>query len=186
MGTSIAGKVRVTDIGFPHELLNASFLKNEMTDLSIVQKALPRYDDFTHKGTRGRVVLVAGATGLTGAATLSAIGAQRIGAGLVTVACAESLNPILASKLTECMTAPVPEVEGGFLSLKATGRILHLTSNVNAVVIGPGIGRHRETGQLLRDLLTKLARSYGRRCRRPLPVGGATGYFQNGQSSPLF
>jgi NAD(P)H-hydrate epimerase len=102
------------------------------------------------------LVVVAGATGLTGAATLCAYGAQRIGAGLVTVACPESLNAILEVKLTEPMTAPVPEVEGGFLSLRAAGRILHLTTNVNAVVIGPGIGRHRETGQLLRDLLTKL------------------------------
>ncbi|HUO58348.1 MAG TPA: NAD(P)H-hydrate dehydratase [bacterium] len=156
MGSSLTGKVTVEPIGFPQELLNASFIKQEVSDAEMVRKALPRYDENTHKGTRGRLVVVAGATGLTGAAVLSAIGAQRIGAGLVTVACAESLNPILASKLTECMTAPVPEVEGGFLSLKATGRILHLTTNVNAVVIGPGIGRHRETGQLLRDLLTKL------------------------------
>jgi NAD(P)H-hydrate epimerase len=81
---------------------------------------------------------------------------MRIGAGLVTVACPESLIPILGAKLTEPMTAPVPEVEGGFLSLKAAGRILHLTTNVNSVVIGPGIGRHRETGLLLREILTKL------------------------------
>jgi NAD(P)H-hydrate epimerase len=66
------------------------------------------------------------------------------------------LNSILEVKLTEPMTAPVPEVEGGFLSLRATGRILNLATNVNAAIIGPGIGRHRETGQLLRDLLTKL------------------------------
>ena len=156
IGASIAGMLKIDPIGFPPELLNAAFLRHEMSDALMVKRALPFYDENTHKGTRGRVVVVAGATGLTGAAALCAWGAQRIGAGLVTVACPESLNPILACKLTECMTAPVPEVEGGFLSLKATGRILHLTTNVNAVVIGPGIGRHRETGQLLRDLLTKL------------------------------
>jgi hydroxyethylthiazole kinase-like uncharacterized protein yjeF len=156
IGASISGVLKTNPIGFPPELLNAAFLKHEISDALMVQRALPLYDDNTHKGTRGRVVVVAGATGLTGAAALCAWGAQRIGAGLVTVACPESLNPILASKLTECMTAPVPEVEGGFLSLRATGRILHLTANVNAAVIGPGIGRHRETGQLLRDLLTKL------------------------------
>ena len=66
------------------------------------------------------------------------------------------MNAILEVKLTEPMTAPVPEVEGGFLSLKASGRILHLAANVNAAVVGPGIGRHRETGQLLREILTKL------------------------------
>ena len=150
------GKVQVAPIGFPEELLKDSFLKYELTGLDQVQKALPRYDDNTHKGTRGRVLVVAGATGLTGAAALAAWGAQRIGAGLVTVACAESLNPILASKLTECMTAPVPEVAGGFLSLRAATRILYLATNVNSIVIGPGIGRHGETGQLLKEILTKL------------------------------
>ncbi len=150
------GDWRVDKIGFPDQLLNAPFLKHEVTELETVRKCLPPYDDFTHKGTRGRVLIVAGATGLTGAAVLSALGAQRIGAGLVTVACPESLNPILEAKLTEPMTAPVPEVEGGFFSLKAAGRIIHLATNVNSVVIGPGIGRHRETGQLLRELLTKM------------------------------
>ena len=150
------GKWRVDPIGFPPELLNASFLKHELTERETVRKALPHYDDYAHKGSRGRVVVVAGATGLTGAAALSALGAQRIGAGLVTVACPESLNAILEVKLTEPMTAPVPEVEGGFLSLRAASRILHLCTNVNSVVIGPGIGRHRETAQLVRELLTKI------------------------------
>ncbi len=156
IGATYTGRVVVDDIGFPSALLEAPFLKHEITRLETVQRALPKYDENTHKGTRGRLVIVAGATGLTGAAALSAYGAQRIGAGLVTVACPESLIPILGAKLTEPMTAPVPEVEGGFLSLKATGRILYLTANVNAVVIGPGIGRHRETAQLLREVLTKL------------------------------
>jgi NAD(P)H-hydrate epimerase len=156
IGASFTGRVVVDDIGFPPELLEAPFLKYELTEKTSVRNALPKYDENTHKGTRGRLVIVAGATGLTGAAALSAYGAQRIGAGLVTVACPESLIPILGAKLTEPMTAPVPEVEGGFLSLRAAGRILHLTTNVNAVVIGPGIGRHRETGQLLREILTKL------------------------------
>jgi hydroxyethylthiazole kinase-like uncharacterized protein yjeF len=156
IGSTYTGKVVVDSIGFPESLLTASFLKQELTELSTVQISLPKYDENTHKGTRGRVVIVAGATGLTGAAALSAYGAQRIGAGLVTVACPESLVPILSVKLTEPMTAPVPEVAGGFLSLRAVGRILHLTTKVNSIVIGPGIGRHRETGQLLRELLTKL------------------------------
>ncbi len=156
IGSNFTGRVVVDDIGFPPALLNAPFLKYELMERETVQKILPKYDENTHKGTRGRLVIVAGATGLTGAAALSAYGAMRIGAGLVTVACPESLIPILGAKLTEPMTAPVPEVEGGFLSLRAAGRILHLTTNVNAVVIGPGIGRHRETGQLLREILTKL------------------------------
>jgi NAD(P)H-hydrate epimerase len=155
-GRTFTGEVKVVNIGFPEALLTDPALKHAVTEEEDVRCVLPHYDENTHKGTRGRLVVVAGATGLTGAACLCALGAQRIGVGLITVACPESLNPILEAKLTEPMTAPVPEVESGFLSLRAAGRIVHLTANVNAVVIGPGIGRHRETGQLLRELLVKL------------------------------
>jgi NAD(P)H-hydrate epimerase len=154
--SAYTGDIKTVNIGFPEKLLNDDSIRQELSDLSMVQKALPKYDENTHKGTRGRVLVVAGARGLIGAAALSALGAQRIGAGLVTVACPESLNAILEVKLTEQMTAPVPEIEGGFLSPRATGRILDLALHVNAVVLGPGIGRHRETAQLVRDLVTKL------------------------------
>jgi len=150
------GEVSVNDLGLPEELLRADFLKVEMTDPWMVRKSLPRYDDNINKGTRGRVLVVAGSTGFTGAAALSAWGAQRIGAGLVTVACAESLNPILGAKLTECMTAPVAEVPGGFISFKAADRILELAAQAKALVIGPGLGRHEETGRLLREILPRL------------------------------
>jgi hydroxyethylthiazole kinase-like uncharacterized protein yjeF len=156
IGSSFTGNLKVVNIGFPEALLNASFVRQELSDLFMVQKSLPHYDENAHKGTRGRVLVIAGARGLTGAATLSAYGAQRIGAGLVTVACAESLNDILEIKLTEPMTAPVPEIEGGFLSPRAIGRILDLAVNVNSVILGPGIGRNRETGQLVKDLIIKL------------------------------
>ncbi len=156
-GSSRSGKWTVADIGFPKALLESDNLVTRMTEARQVTAMLPTYDSSTHKGTRGRLVLVAGATGLTGAAALSAWAAQRIGAGLVTVACPASLNAILEVKLTEPMTAPVPEVEGGFLSAKAAPRVLALCSKVNAVVLGPGVGRHHETGRLMKELVLKLS-----------------------------
>jgi len=156
-GGILAGELRVADIGFPGELLQDGALKTALTEASDVKRVLPDYDGGVHKGTRGRLVVVAGSTGLTGAAALCALGAQRIGAGLVTVACPESLNAILEVKLTEPMTAPVPETAGGFLSPRAAGRILRLTARADAAVIGPGIGRHRGTGRLLRELLAGLS-----------------------------
>ncbi|MGH7739052.1 MAG: NAD(P)H-hydrate dehydratase [bacterium] len=150
------GEVETADLGLPFELLNSDFLKTEMTERRQVQAALPRFDDYIHKGIRGRVLVVAGSTGLTGAAALSAWGAQRVGAGLVTVACAKSLNPILASKLTECMTSPVAEAAGGFLSSRALNSILGLAEKADALVVGPGLGRHPETGRLLKRLLPRL------------------------------
>jgi hydroxyethylthiazole kinase-like uncharacterized protein yjeF len=150
------GEVGVADLGLPAELLCSDFLKIEMTDLAFVRKSLPLYDDNINKGSRGRVLVVAGSLGFTGAAALSAWGAQRIGAGLVTVACAKSLNPILASKLTECMTAPVAEAAGGFLSFKAAKAVLSLAAKAKALVIGPGLGRHAQTGRLLKQILPRL------------------------------
>lgn len=155
-GMALTGQVRVMNIGFPQELLNASFIQQELTGLSQVRDLMPQYDENTYKGTRGRVLVVAGSTGLTGAAALCAYGAQRIGAGLVTVACPKSLNNILEVKLTEPMTVPVEEVKGGFFSPNAAAKILNLAARADSIVIGPGIGRHPQTGQLLQNLLSKI------------------------------
>ena len=153
---TLFGKWRVAEIGFPSELLNASFLKHELTERETVRKILPHYDDYTHKGSRGRVVVVAGATGLTGAASLSALGAQRIGAGLVTVACPEAERH-LEVKLTEPMTAPVPEVEGG--SFPCGGRPAEFYTFAPTSIRWSSAGNrpspgNRSIGQ--RELLTKL------------------------------
>jgi hydroxyethylthiazole kinase-like uncharacterized protein yjeF len=152
-GAELSGPWSVADLGLPSSCLEDPRIERELIDGRMVASSLPVYGASTHKGTRGRLLIVAGATGLTGAAALCAWGAQRIGAGLVTVACPESLNPILEIKLTEPMTDPLPEVEGGFLSSRALGRILSLASKANALVIGPGIGRHHETARLVRELI---------------------------------
>jgi NAD(P)H-hydrate epimerase len=154
-GAALIGRWTVSDIGLPRTLLEDAGIRRELIEGSTVTRSLPAFDVSTHKGIRGRLLIVAGATGFTGAATLCALGAQRVGAGLVTVACPESVNPILEIKLTEPMTAPVPEVKGGFLSARAIGRILALATKVNALVVGPGIGRHHETAQLVRELVLK-------------------------------
>ncbi len=155
---AFTGPVSLAPIGLPPELLAADFLSGELIDRHLAREVLPRYDQDIHKGTRGRVLVVAGSLGLTGAAALSAWGAQRVGAGLVTVACAQSLLPILAVKLTEAMTAPLPEVRGGFISRKAATKILQLAQKADAVVIGPGLGRHPETAKLLAKILPQLSK----------------------------
>ncbi|HVM32924.1 MAG TPA: NAD(P)H-hydrate dehydratase [bacterium] len=153
---SYTGEILLDKIGFPPALLQESFLSAELTDARMVKGFLPRYDGEVHKGTRGRVLVVAGSPGLTGAAALCAWGAQRIGAGLVTVACAKSIYPILAVKLTESMTAPLPETGGGFLSPKAEGKLLGLSQRMDSLVIGPGLGRNPKTARLLQKLLPRL------------------------------
>jgi ADP-dependent NAD(P)H-hydrate dehydratase / NAD(P)H-hydrate epimerase len=178
-GAAFAGRVLVDDIGLPPELLSAPFLKHELTDPERVGESLPSYDENTHKGTRGKLLLLAGSTGLTGAAVLSAYGAQRIGAGLVTVGCPESLNGILEAKLTEPMTLPLSEAEGGVLSEGAEEKILRTLAGMDAVVIGPGVGRHPETGRLLRSLLPKITLPMVLDADALYLLGGEPGWFRS-------
>lgn len=109
----------------------------------------PRAAD-AHKGNFGRLSIVAGSRGLTGAACLAANAAIRCGAGLVTVIAPESQQVILASKLTCAMTLPAPETRAGTLSVFALDTVLRHPAT--HLLIGPGLGRHKETATMVRHL----------------------------------
>ncbi|HEX9779588.1 MAG TPA: NAD(P)H-hydrate dehydratase [bacterium] len=116
----------------------------------------PRSPD-AHKGDCGRVVVFAGSIGLSGAAALCAEGAQRAGAGLVTVGSPRSVQPVLAAKLTEAMTWPLAESREGALSLAALADMAALAEDATALAIGPGLSRQRQTAELVRRLLPMLS-----------------------------
>ncbi len=105
-----------------------------------------------HKGDFGKVLLVAGSKGFTGAAYLAASAAVRAGAGLVTVIVPESLNPIFAVKLTEAMTFPVRDDGKGFLLFENSSEIIKKSGSQDAIGIGPGLGGDQGTMQLIRAL----------------------------------
>src|SRR5437016_1772677 len=102
---------------------------------------VPRVPD-SHKGDYGRVLVVAGSRGKTGAAHLAAMGALRSGAGLVTVATPAGSLPIIASLAPEYMTEAIEEIADG-LNADAVDRILDLARDV--VAIGPGLGQAAST-----------------------------------------
>ncbi len=80
----------------------------------------------THKGSYGRVLVLAGSPGMTGAAYLCSKAALRSGSGIVTLGIPESLNPVMETKLTCVMTYPLPETEASTLSNKGRKKILKL------------------------------------------------------------
>ena len=93
-----------------------------------------------HKGDFGKILLLCGSRGYTGAAALSAMGALRSGAGLVYLGVPESIYEIEAVKLTEPIVFPLPDNHGGYAS-EATGHIAPFLCKMDAVLVGPGIGQ---------------------------------------------
>ena len=156
-GRELAGTVAVIPIGIPSDVVASFDITSNLITGEMVSFALPLPAPDSHKGDFGKVFILAGSPGLTGAATLSGLAAARSGSGLVTVGCPASLNPILEAKLTEVMTAPLPELKNrSVLSLRARGEIRRHLKERDAVAIGPGLGRHRETGELVRRLIGEL------------------------------
>ncbi len=113
----------------------------------------PRRPLDAHKGTCGHVVVVAGGRGMSGAAFLCGKAALRAGAGLVTIACPESANAVLEVKTTCVMTRPVPETPAGTLGRAALEPLRDFVAGKSAVALGPGLGRHPETVEVVQALL---------------------------------
>ncbi len=156
-GADYVGDLILADIGAPIDLLEDRDLKTSIIlEEDAAELILPR-DEESHKGSYGHLLLVAGSRGKTGAAVLAADAAMRGGAGLVTLAAPASLDDILENKLTEVMTEPVAEEENGFFTEGAATDILKQLEGKSTLVLGPGISRKKETGQMIRHILGKLS-----------------------------
>lgn len=113
-------------------------------DHKAVLDLIPKRRKQSHKGDYGKVLLLCGSRGYTGAAALAAMGALRTGSGLVFLGVPESVYPVLATKVTEPVVFPLPD-EGGMLSCSACPLLLERLKSMDAVLIGPGIGQSQGT-----------------------------------------
>jgi NAD(P)H-hydrate epimerase len=116
----------------------------------------PRAPD-SHKGDFGRVLLVSGSRGMSGAAILCGTAALRGGAGLVRVAVAADILPIVAAGNPCYMTAPLPDDGQGHLGPQAEGELLRLAGASDVVAIGPGLGQGPAVAAAVRALLAQFA-----------------------------
>ena len=113
----------------------------------------------SHKGSYGRVLVLAGSPGLTGAAYLCSKAALRSGSGIVTLGVPESLNPIMEAKLTCVMTHPLPETKASTLSNKGKKKIMKLCESHDVVALGPGLSQQPETRELILWLIQNIDRN---------------------------
>jgi len=156
-GAELVGELEVRDIGIPALLLTEVTASDIGTiDEDQVSALLPARDSDAHKGTNGRVLVLAGSVGMTGAAALASLAALRAGAGMATLGVPRSLNPILETKLTEVMTLPLPETGEQALSIEAAGPALLAAERADAVALGPGMGTGGETCELVMALLRQV------------------------------
>src|SRR6516162_970932 len=138
-----AGDVILAEIGN-----NAGLLENENYKLNLIQPhELPVRVSDSNKGTYGRVLIIGGSRGKSGAAAMAGQAALRAGAGLVTVATAESVLPVIAISMPELMTEPLKETSEGTI---ANQSVSALTKGKSVVAIGPGLTTFAETNAFVR------------------------------------
>ncbi len=153
-GAERAGEVIVADIGIPPSL--ADNITTELITEEWVRSALPKRPLDANKGSFGRVLVVAGSINYIGAAYLACMGAARVGAGLVTLSTASSLQPVLAAKLTEVTYAPLPEAEAGVIAAGATSVLKRWLPDYEVLLMGCGLGQKAPVAEFVKSTLFDL------------------------------
>lgn len=154
-GELTEGPVAVAPIGSPNEAISAnSHLGEDVFTAADAEAMMFPRPAHAHKGDFGHVLVVGGSVGKGGAAAMVGMAALRTGAGLVTIACPKSVQPTVAAFAPELMTVPLPETADGTISLLALAQREELLKGKTAVVVGPGVSRHPETAEFVRDFVS--------------------------------
>lgn len=155
-GQDYSGKIEVCNIGIPNEVLaKNSELYDSVTSVDelTIKSWFPKRNWKSYKYLNGMSFIIAGSVGLSGAAYLCSQAAALIGAGAVVCACPKSIQPVLAVKLTEVMTLPVDETERSTIALSSINAIEDRSKRASAILIGPGLGRCKETIDLVNKFI---------------------------------
>ena len=151
-GAAAAGSVQQVEIGIPAGLDDD--LQTEVLERRAAKALLPERPADGHKGTFGRVLVIAGSARYPGAAVLAARGAYRAGAGLVTIATPQSIAPHMVAAVPEATLLPLPEYDDGVISGFAAWEVVRdELPGADSVVIGCGFGRHDHSGKFVREFL---------------------------------
>lgn len=154
-GSTAVGRVQVIDIGIPRAAQEA--VRLELLTARWLRGALPRRPEAANKGTFGRVLVAGGCRRYVGAPALAALGAYRAGAGLVTVACPEPIQPMVAAAVAEATWLPLPADSDGFLPGDTAVALRREWSTFDAAAVGCGMGNTEGTRAFLWAALPDLA-----------------------------
>lgn len=153
-GELTSGSIAVSEIGVQPALPGNATRLQVVTGQEVGIAFPPRLPD-ANKGQFGHVLVIAGSRGKSGAAILAGLAALRTGAGLVTIACPESIQSIVAGFAPELMTEGLPETAEGTISAAAADRVDAVTAGKDVIVLGPGVSRNSETAEFVRSLVKR-------------------------------
>ena len=150
------GDLFVGSLGVPETLFASLNIRRFVTTHELVARVLPPRHPNSHKGNYGRVLIVGGAPGMTGAALLAGKAALRSGAGLAQVALPQSLNLAAEAAALEVMSFPLPETEAGTIAPDALHALAPRLEWADVIAIGCGISRHERTQTFVRQLVAQV------------------------------
>ncbi|MBI2427910.1 MAG: NAD(P)H-hydrate dehydratase [Ignavibacteriales bacterium] len=149
----LTGEVVVTDIGLPSDAVEKNSENIFLVERSDIQTILPKRRSNSHKHTVGKVFILAGSKGMTGAALLVSQSAMRSGAGQVILGIPESEYTVVAKRTLEVMPFPLASTHEGSISLAATNEIEKKNEWASIVVVGCGMSQNPETQELIRQII---------------------------------
>lgn len=152
-GALFSGEVRVWDIGIPKTLVRETVCPVQTVEAEFAAAALPPRKPDGHKGDFGKLLVVGGAVGYTGAPYLTASAAVRSGCGLVYLGVPDSIWEIETVRCTSAMPFPLSADWGGKLGRKALSEVLEKLAGCDVLAMGPGLGRDEGAAKLVREVL---------------------------------
>ena len=152
-GGLCTGRLVVRDIGLDPALVDSLDYPVTMLDEETVRAMLPRRPRDAHKGMFGRMMVLGGCKRYIGAPMMAAQAATRSGVGLVHVAVPEAIYSVTAVKCMEEMPMALPDTAAGALSAGAAELVLERLAEMQAALVGPGLGKEPETQAAVRRIL---------------------------------
>ncbi len=155
-GSIHCGETDVYDIGIPSKAVFDAEIKTEALEERVVKSMFAIRPPDYHKGDAGRVFIVGGSPGLTGAPCLAGQAAMRMGAGLITVVVPESIRPVVEAKLLEVMSAGIPDGGSGTFRKDAVPALVERFSRADFLVVGPGLGTYEGASEFIAELIPRI------------------------------
>lgn len=158
-GRAYSGSISVADIGIRETMTDAESFRLFLVEETDVWNALPVRPVDAHKHSVGKIFILAGSRGLTGAALLSSRSAMRAGAGAVVLGVPSAVLATVARRTLEVMPLELDSTSQGTVALTAIDAVEEKISWADVVLVGPGLSQHPETQELARRVISRSAKS---------------------------